>query len=125
MTGQQLPETWQFELYVTGNTARSALAVENLQGICHDYLQGRCHVDVFNIMEHPELTVEKQISASPYLIKTYPLPERKMVGDLSDTNKVLQSLDIYLRGRMPDMEKASREYLEKENVKLQRGRRQR
>lgn len=110
---------WQFELYIAGDNRRSAIAVENLRDICCDYLQGQCHVDVFDIKKQPELTVTKQITVAPYLIKKYPLPQRKLIGDLSDREKVLEGLNLNLSVKMSDDGKTSREYLKKEYFKLQ------
>ncbi len=87
-------DAWRFEIYIAGDNRRSKLAMENLKAICKDYLGGRCYIDVIDIRGHPEKVGEKKIIAVPTLIRTYPKPERILVGDLSKIDKVLQSLDI-------------------------------
>jgi circadian clock protein KaiB len=119
VAGSKISDTWQFELYIAGDNRRSAIAVENLRDICCDYLQGQCHVEVFDLKMQPELTIIKQISAAPFLIKKSPLPERKLIGDLSNRARVLECLDLKLRGNKPGTEKDSRDYLQKEYFKLQ------
>lgn len=109
--------TWQFELYIAGGNQRSTLAKENLQVICKDYLHNHCHVDVFDIKEHSELTVKKQITATPFLIKKYPLPEKTIVGDLSFTSKVVESLDIEHPRKIPDNDNSHRDGLEKQGLR--------
>lgn len=109
-------DLWQFELYIVGDNRRSELAQENLRGICKDYLRGHCHVDVFDIKKHPELCVKKNICGSPYLIRKYPLPEKRMIGDLSSTDKVLEGFDIDLPGVKIDDKKAYLEGLEKQSL---------
>lgn len=108
-------EIWQFELYIIGDNRRSALAMDNLQGICNDYLCGQCHVDVFDIKEHPELAAKKQITAGPILVKKYPLPEKTLVGDLSFTDKVLEGLDIG-QAKKPDIGNMYRDGLDKQGL---------
>ena len=94
---------WKFELYIIGDNQRSALAVENMRGICREYLDGRCRVDVYDVKAQPQLLSEKKICVAPTLIKKYPLPERTLVGDLSITKKVLEGLDL----EKPDTRQAS------------------
>jgi circadian clock protein KaiB len=102
MTPDSQTDAWKFELYVIGDNRRSALAMENLRGICKDHLHGHCRVDVFDVKEHPELLAEKKICVAPTLVKKYPLPEKTLVGDLSVTNKVLEGLDL----QRPDLKLA-------------------
>jgi circadian clock protein KaiB len=81
-------------LYVTGMTARSARAIKNLQVICDEYLHGRYDLDVIDIYQQPVLTKGEQIIAAPTLIKKLPLPLRRLVGDMSDRERVLVGLDL-------------------------------
>ena len=81
-------------LYVTGMTPRSARAIENLQAICQEYLDGRYDLDVIDIYQQPVLTRREQIVAAPTLIKQLPLPMRRLVGDMSDRERVLLGLDL-------------------------------
>lgn len=118
MTPESLTNTWKFELYVIGDNRRSMLAMENLRGICKNHLDGHCRVDVFDVKEHPELLVEKQISVAPTLVKKYPLPERTLVGDLSYTKKVLEGLDLARPDAKPAVENGYREGLCKQGLSL-------
>jgi circadian clock protein KaiB len=118
MTPDSLTDNWKFELYVIGDNRRSALAMENLRGICKEHLNGHCRVDVFDVKEHPEILVEKQISVAPVLIKKYPLPERTLIGDLSATKKVLEGLDINKPDAKPVRENVYREGLSKQGLSL-------
>jgi circadian clock protein KaiB len=81
-------------LYVTGMTSRSARAVSNLQAICNQYLEGRYELEVIDIYQQPVLTKREQIIAAPTLIKKLPLPMRRIIGDMSDLERVLLGLDL-------------------------------
>jgi circadian clock protein KaiB len=87
-------EAWKFELYIIGDNRRSTLALENLREICKDYLGSRCQVDIIDLKKHPEEMAQKKICVAPTLIRKYPTPEKMLVGDLSQTSRVLQGLDI-------------------------------
>jgi circadian clock protein KaiB len=87
-------ERYVLRLYVTGMTSRSARAIKNLQAICDEYLDGRYELDVIDIYQQPDLTKGEQIIAAPTLIKTLPLPIRRLVGDMSDRERVLLGLDL-------------------------------
>jgi circadian clock protein KaiB len=87
-------ERYVLRLYVTGMTARSARAIKNLQAICREYLDGRYDLDVIDIYQQPVLTRGEQIVAAPTLIKKLPLPTRRLVGDMSDRERVLLGLDL-------------------------------
>jgi circadian clock protein KaiB len=82
------------KLYVTGMTPNSVRAVENLRKICEEHLQGKYDLEVFDIYQQPELARSEQIIAAPTLVKKLPLPLRKFIGGLSETEKVLVGLDI-------------------------------
>jgi circadian clock protein KaiB len=85
-------------LYVTGMTLRSMRAVANLRTICEARLQGRYELQVVDIYRHPRLARDEQIVAAPTLIKKLPLPLRRIVGDLSDEERVLMGLDLRVKG---------------------------
>jgi PAS domain S-box-containing protein len=86
-------------LYVTGQTPRSVLAIENMRRICAEHLSGRYTLEVIDIYLHPEVCQQQQIIAAPTLIKVLQLPLRRIIGDLSNTEKVLTGLDLRPRGR--------------------------
>ena len=81
-------------LYVTGMTPRSARAIASIRTLCEEHLQGHYSLQVVDIYQHPQLTRQEQIIAAPTLIKQLPLPLRRMVGDLSDRERVLFGLDL-------------------------------
>lgn len=81
-------------LYVTGHTPRSLRSVENLRSLCERYLKGRYDLEVIDIYQQPALAKEGQIIAAPTLVKTLPLPLRKLVGDFSDASRVVLGLDL-------------------------------
>jgi circadian clock protein KaiB len=87
-------EHYVLRLYVTGMTARSARAVKNLQSICDEYLEGRYDLEVIDIYQQPVLTKGEQIIAAPTLVKKLPLPMRRIIGDMSNRERVLLGLDI-------------------------------
>jgi circadian clock protein KaiB len=81
-------------LYVTGMTPRSARAVTNLRTICDEYLEGQYDLEVIDIYQQPVLTKGEQIIAAPTLIKKLPLPMRRIIGDMSNRERVLLGLDL-------------------------------
>jgi circadian clock protein KaiB len=87
-------ERYVLRLFVTGMTSRSAQAIKNLQAICDEYLDGRYDLDIIDIYQQPVLTQGEQIIAAPTLIKKLPLPMRRLVGDMSDRERVLLGLDL-------------------------------
>jgi circadian clock protein KaiB len=100
VAAQALPaERYVLRLYVSGMTARSARAVRNLQEICNEYLEGRYDLEVVDIYQQPVLTKGEQIIAAPTLIKKLPLPMRRIIGDMSNKDRVLLGLDLV---RAPD-----------------------
>lgn len=82
------------KLYVTGRTARSAKAVATLRRICEEELAGRIEPVVIDVLEQPQLAEDEKILATPTLIKELPQPLRRIIGDLSNTEKVLLGLDL-------------------------------
>lgn len=98
MTGSN-PETeddqkYILKLYVAGSSPRAEQAVANLQRICEQELGGRYHLEIIDVIEQPELAEEAKILATPTLIKQLPPPLRRVIGDLSDKDKVLLGLEV-------------------------------
>ncbi len=81
-------------LYVTGTTLRSSRAIQSIRGICEEHLRGRYHLEVIDIYQRPALARDEQIVATPTLIRELPLPIRRLIGDLSDVERVLIGLDL-------------------------------
>ncbi len=81
-------------LYISGQTQRSVAAIENLRRICRDHLSSRYDLEIIDIYQNPEVCKEQQIVAVPTLIKSLPLPLRRIIGNLSDNDKVLVGLDL-------------------------------
>jgi circadian clock protein KaiB len=81
-------------LYVTGTTNRSILAISNLKKICEEYLEGKYDLEVIDLYKNPGLAKGNQIIAAPTLIKKLPLPFRRIIGDMSNKEKVLLGLDM-------------------------------
>ena len=90
-------ETWELRLYVTGRSPKCLRAIENLRLVCEQYLTGRYHIEVVDLLESPRLAAYEQILAVPTLVRQRPLPIRKVVGDLSDTNRLLAGLQLQPR----------------------------
>jgi len=87
-------EKYVLRLYVTGMTPKSTRAIQNIKKICDEDLKGRCDLEVVDIYQKPMLAEGEQIIALPTLIKKLPLPVRKFIGDLSNTEKILLGLDL-------------------------------
>jgi len=88
------PEFFDLRLYIAGQTARSLAALANLQRICDEHLEGRYRLEVIDLLERPQLARGDQIFALPTLVRKLPVPIRKLVGDLSDTERALVGLDL-------------------------------
>jgi circadian clock protein KaiB len=87
-------EKYILRLYVTGITPRSTKAIVNVKKICEEYLKGRYELEVIDIYQQPKLAKGEQIIAAPTLIKKLPLPLRRLIGDMSDTEKFLVGIDL-------------------------------
>ena len=85
---------WQLRLYVTDSTPRSLTAFANLKKFCENHLKGRYRITVIDLLKHPQLAKGDQILAIPTLVRKLPVPVRKIIGDLSDTERVLVGLDL-------------------------------
>ena len=95
-------ERYVLRLYVTGSTERSSRAIQNIVMFCEEHLHGRYELEVIDIYQQPVLARGEQIIAAPTLIKKKPAPLRKLVGDLSDTGRVLMGLDVRYVPPEPD-----------------------
>ena len=93
MQVSSLPE-YQLTLFITGGSPNSVRAINNLKAICEQYLAGRYDLKVIDVYQNPEMAKQQQIIALPTLIKKQPGPLRRLVGDMSDTLKVLRGLGI-------------------------------
>ena len=87
-------ESWELRLYVAGTTPRSVAALKNLRRICEDHLAGKYSIEVIDLLERPQLARGEQIVAIPTLERRLPEPVRKIIGDLSNTERVLIGLDL-------------------------------
>jgi len=89
-----IPETWQLRLYVAGQTSNSIRAFANLKKICEEHLKGKYEIEVVDLCKNPQLAAGDQILAIPTLVRKLPEPIKKIIGDLSNTERVLVGLDI-------------------------------
>ena len=87
-------DKYLLRLYITGSTSRSILALTNLKKICEEQLNGKYSIEVIDLLINPQLGVEDQILALPTLVRKLPVPVRKIIGDLSNTERVLVGLDL-------------------------------
>ncbi len=90
---------WNLRLYIAGKTPRAVKAFQNLERICEEHLAGRYAIEIIDLLENPTLARGDQIIAVPTLVRKLPPPLKKIIGDLSNTDRVLVGLDI--RERMP------------------------
>jgi circadian clock protein KaiB len=91
-------ETWELRLYVAGQTSKSVTAFANLKKICEQHITGKYHIEVIDLLKNPALAKGDQILAMPTLVRKLPTPIRKILGDLSNTERVLVGLDLRQRG---------------------------
>lgn len=87
-------EVYQLKLYVSGITPRSVRAINNIKKICEESLKGRYNLEIIDLYQNPNMAKTAQIVVAPTLIKRLPLPLRRLIGDLSDTDRILVGLDI-------------------------------
>jgi len=90
----QIEEIWELRLYVAGQTPKSLKAFANLKRICEAYLEGKYRIEVIDLLENPQLAKGDQILAIPTLVRKLPEPVKQIIGDLSNTEKVLVGLDL-------------------------------
>lgn len=87
-------EKYVLKLYVTGLTPKSIQAIENIKRICEEHLQGRYELEIIDVYQQPVLAKDEQILAAPTLIRKLPLPLRRLIGDMSKTDRILLGLDL-------------------------------
>ncbi len=87
-------DKWVLRLYVAGQTPRAVTAFNNLKTICEEQLKGKYHIEVIDLLKNPQLARDNQILAIPTLVRKLPLPVRNIIGDLSNTERVLVGLDL-------------------------------
>jgi circadian clock protein KaiB len=92
------PEMWRLRLYIAGQTPRSVAAFANLKSICEEYLKGQYIIEIVDLLENPRLAKGDQILAIPTLVRRLPPPIKKIIGDLSNTEKVLVGLNLQPAG---------------------------
>jgi circadian clock protein KaiB len=92
--GGEPEETWDLRLYVAGQTPKSVAAIANLRRFCEEHLAGKYRIEVVDLMENPQLARGDQILAIPTLVRKLPAPIRKIIGDLSNTERVVVGLDL-------------------------------
>ena len=97
LAGKSNSARYCLRLFITGTTPRCARAVKNIRAICEDHLPGQYDLEVIDIYQHPEQAKPAQIVVTPTLVKSLPLPFRRLIGDLSDSDRVLLGLDILRR----------------------------
>jgi len=88
------PESWQLRLYVAGMTPRAIAAFDNLKKLCEEHLSGCYDIEVIDLMENPKLAAGDQIVAVPTLVRKLPPPMKKIIGDLSNEERILVGLDL-------------------------------
>jgi len=88
------PEPYVLRLFITGASPNSIRAVENIKAICDEYLKDRYQLEVIDIHQQPQLAEGEDVIAVPLMIKKTPYPERRMIGDMSDTERVLKGLGL-------------------------------
>ena len=91
---QDISGFWELRLYIAGETANSMRAFANLQRICEEYLKGKYKIEIIDLLKTPKLAAGDQILAVPTLVRKLPEPLRKIIGDLSNTERVLVGLDV-------------------------------
>jgi len=91
---QSEPDTWELRLYVAGQTPKSMTAFANLKKLCEEHLEGKYRIEVIDLLKNPQLAKGDQIFAIPTLVRKLPQPLKKVIGDLSNTERVLVGLDL-------------------------------
>jgi circadian clock protein KaiB len=93
-----ISDSWKLRLYVAGQTTKSLAAFANLKRLCEERLKGRYAIEVIDLLKTPQLARDDQIFAIPTLVRKLPVPIRKIIGDLSNTERVLVGLDLQPHG---------------------------
>jgi len=92
--GEKKDSKYVLRLYITGVTPRSSKAIENIKKLCNENMEGRYELEIIDIYQQPIIAKNGQILAAPTLVKELPLPLRKFIGDMSNTEKLLAGLDL-------------------------------
>lgn len=90
-------EFWELRLYVAGQTPKSVLALSNLKKMCEEHMAGRYRIEVIDLVKNPQLARSDQILAIPTLVRRLPEPMRRIIGDLSNKERVLVGLNVQVR----------------------------
>ena len=88
-------EIWELRLYIAGQTPKSILALKNITKYCREHLEGKYTIEIVDLLKNPRLAEGDQIFAIPTLVRKFPVPLRKIIGDLSNEEKVLVGLNIH------------------------------
>lgn len=99
MTTKSVEKEWELRLYVAGQTPKSLTAFANLKKICEEHLEGKYRIEVIDLLKNPRLAEGDQILAIPTLVRKLPEPIKKIIGDLSNTERVLVGLDLRIDER--------------------------
>jgi circadian clock protein KaiB len=99
--GPGSPPEYELRLYLAGHSPKSVRAVENLRSACEEYLPGRYRIELVDLLEDPQLARGDEIIAVPTLVRRFPEPVRRIIGDLSDTEKLLVGLQLRRAGGHP------------------------
>ena len=91
---KHIKKQWELRLYVAGQTARSVTAFSNLKKICEEHVKEQYSIEIIDLLKNPQLAKGDQIIAVPTLVRKLPVPVRKIIGDLSNTERVLVGLDL-------------------------------
>ncbi len=95
------PEKWELRLYTAGQTPKSLAAIKNLKRVCEEHLAGRYEIEIVDLLKNPRLAKDDQIVAIPTLVRKLPDPVRKIIGDLSDTERALVGLQLRPKTQEP------------------------
>jgi circadian clock protein KaiB len=87
-------EKWELRLYTAGQTPKSLAAIKNLKRVCEEHLPGRYDIEIVDLLKNPRLAKDDQIVAIPTLVRKLPVPLRRIIGDLSDTERTLVGLQL-------------------------------
>ena len=115
-------EVWELRLYVAGHTPKSIAAFANLKKICEEHLKGKYHIEVIDLLKNPQLARGDQIIAVPTLVRKLPQPIKKIIGDLSNTLRVLVGLDLRPKSkeRCQNDQPATGDAMKQKKLRIQR-----
>jgi circadian clock protein KaiB len=89
-----IPEVYKLRLFIAGASPNSIRAISNLRIFCEEHLKGRYHLEIIDVYQQPQIASKDQVIALPLLIKSYPLPLKRLIGDMSDTAKVMKGMNL-------------------------------